>query len=67
MRRYGTEAGEAWEHASLKTRCDTAIAHEYEEGNGYTHDEAIGRADTELPISHAARELARKIRDGLTR
>jgi hypothetical protein len=68
MRKYGTEAGEAWEHASLKTRYDTTIAHEYEEGNGSTHDEAIRRAqDTELPISHAARELARKIRDGLTR
>lgn len=66
MRKYGTEAGDAWEHASLKTRCDTAIAHEYEEGNGFTHDEAIARApDTELPISHEARALAGRIRDGL--
>ncbi len=40
------------------------IAHEYEEGNGYSHDEALERApETELPISHKARELARKIRD----
>ena len=68
MRQYGGEASEAWERASLRTRCDTAIAHEYEEGNGRTHDEAIARApDTELPISDKARELARKIRDGLTR
>jgi hypothetical protein len=68
MRQYGSEAGDAWEHASVRIRCDTAIAHEYEEGNGITHDEAIARAhDTELPISNRARELARRIRDGLTR
>ena len=68
MRKYGTEASEAWEHASVRTRCDNAIAHEYEEGKGVSHDQAIIRTpDTELPISHRARELGRKIRDGLTR
>lgn len=44
---------------------DSVIAHEYEEGSGYSHDEAVERApDTELPIPTAARELARTIRDG---
>jgi hypothetical protein len=34
----------------------------------YTHEEAIARAPgTDLPVSHAARELARRIRDGLNR
>jgi hypothetical protein len=43
---------------SLRTRMDSVITHEYKEGNGYSHDEAVERApETELPISHKAREL----------
>src|SRR3954469_16429293 len=61
----GRQADAAWREASLRSRMDCIIAHEYEEGNGYPHDEAVDRApETELPIGHEARELARKIRDG---
>jgi hypothetical protein len=53
------------EEGFSEARGDSCIAHEYEEGNGLTHEDAIERApDTELPISDAARELARVIRDG---
>jgi hypothetical protein len=65
MAPFGPEADAAWKKASVRTWMDSGIAHEYEEGNGYSHHEAIERApDTELPISHEAREPARKIRDG---
>ena len=65
MKRFGRKADKAWKTARVRTRGDTCIAHEYEEGKGVTHEEAIERApDTELPISHEAKELARVIRDG---
>jgi len=65
MKPFGRKADKAWKKASVRTRADTCIAHEFEEGNGLSHDEAIERApDTGLPITHAARELARVIRDG---
>ena len=61
----GQKTDAAWKKARLRTRMDSVIAHEYEEGSGYSHDEAVERApDTELPIPTAARELARTIRDG---
>jgi hypothetical protein len=61
----GRKADAAWKKARLRTRMDSVIAHEYEEGSGYSHGEAVERApDTELPIPAAARELARTIRDG---
>jgi hypothetical protein len=62
MVKFGRKADAAWRRAAVRTRGDVIIAHEWEEGNGYSHDEAIVRApDTELPISLAARELARMI------
>jgi hypothetical protein len=65
MKPFGREADKVWKKARVRTRADTCIAHEFEEGNGSTHAEAIERApDTELPISRAARELARIIRAG---
>lgn len=65
MKRFGVAADRAWRLASVRTRADAVIAHEFEEGNGRSHDEAIARAPTTaLPISPAARNLARKIRDG---
>jgi hypothetical protein len=62
----GEEALRAFEQASLRTRIDNAIAHEYEEHKGgMDHAYAVEHTpDTELPISHEARELARKLRDG---
>lgn len=57
------DASEAWEHARLRDRIDATIAHEFEEARHGTHEAAVQHApDTELPISRAARELARKIR-----
>jgi hypothetical protein len=65
MKKFGRKADRAWRKASWDTRSELIITHEYEEGNGSTHDEAIRRApDTGLPISHAARELARGISEG---
>ncbi len=62
----GAQAGEAFRKAPLRARMDAGIAHEYEEGNGHSHDEAIDRApETDLPISPAARELAREIKDAV--
>ncbi len=60
----GEEASRAFEHASVRTRIDGAIAHEFEEhGGGMDHTFAMENApDTALPISNAARKLARKLR-----
>ncbi len=61
----GQEASQAFEHASVRTRIDNAIAHEYEEHRGgMDHAFAAEHApDTVLPISKEARELARKLRE----
>ncbi len=40
------------------------LTHEEIEGRGHTHEEAVEMApDTALPITHAARELLRIIRE----
>ena len=65
MKPFGRKADKAWKKASVKTRADACIAHEFEEGNGFSHDEAIERApDTDLPITQKAMELAKAVRDG---
>ena len=40
----GQKTDAAWKKARLRTRMDSVIAHEYEEGSGYSHDEAVERA-----------------------
>src|SRR4051812_17110067 len=62
----GPDASKAYAEASLGTRADAGIAHEWEEvKGGGDHRYAVEHApDTVLSISHAARELARKIREG---
>ena len=65
FRRLGPDASDASAKARLRDRIDAGIAHEYEEVQGGGHEYAYEHApDTELPIRHQARELARKIRDG---
>ena len=60
------KASDAYAKARLRDRMDAGIAHEYEEAKGGgSHQYAFEHApETELPIRHEARELARKIRDG---
>jgi hypothetical protein len=64
--RLGPEASDAYTIARLRDRIDSGIAREYEEAKGGgSHEYAYEHApETELPIRHKARELARKIRDG---
>jgi hypothetical protein len=66
FKHLGAEASDAYAGARLRTRVDAGIAHEFEEAkSGGDHRQAVERApDTTLPISHEARELARKLRDG---
>ena len=66
FKRLGPEASVAYAKARLRDRMDAGIAHEFEElKGGGRHEYAFEHApETELPIRHEARELARKIRDG---
>jgi hypothetical protein len=66
FRRLGPEASDAYARARLRDRIDAGIAHEYEEVKGAgSHEYAYEHApDTELPIRHGARALARTLRDG---
>ena len=66
FKHLGLEASEAYAKAPLRVRVDAGIAHEFEEARGGgDHQYAFEHApDTKLPISRAARELARKIREG---
>ena len=64
MQPLGTRADRAWRRASVETRAMAVLAHEDIEGRGHTHEEAVEMApDTALPITHAARELLRIIRE----
>ena len=64
--RLGPTVSDAYAKARLRDRMDARIAHEYEEAKGGgSHQYAFEHApETELPIRHEARELARKIRAG---
>jgi hypothetical protein len=66
FKRLGPEAPDAYAGARLRTRIEAGIAHQHEEAlAGGDNQQAMEHApDTSLPISHEARELARKIRDG---
>ncbi len=61
----GGEAAKAWGESRWRDRLDAAIAHEYEEAKGGSHEYAYEHApDTELPIGEHSRRLLRAIRDG---
>lgn len=64
MDHLGADAAKAWERSPLRDRIDAVIAHEYEEAERGTHEAAVEHApDTTLPVTHASRELSRRIRD----
>jgi hypothetical protein len=63
MQHVGPRADKIWRRASIETRAMAILPHEEIESRGYSHEEAVEMApDTELPITHAARELLRIIR-----
>jgi hypothetical protein len=60
----GMRADRAWRRASVETRAMAVLPHEDVESRGHTHEEAVEMApDTKLPITRAARELLRIIRE----
>jgi hypothetical protein len=64
MQSVGPRADKLWRRASIETRAMAVLPHEDIESQGYSHEEAVEMApDTALPISHAARELLRVIRE----
>jgi hypothetical protein len=64
MQTLGARAEKAWRGASVETRAMVVLPHEEIESRGYTHEDAVEMApDTALPITHAARELLRIIRE----
>ena len=68
MKPMGAKADRAWRRSSVETRAMAVLPHEDIESRGYSHDEAVELApDTALPITHAARELLRIIREGQRR
>jgi hypothetical protein len=68
MRPFGRKAGRAWRNAATRARAMAVLAHEDEESQGYTHDEAVERAPaTGLPISFEARELLKIISEDARR
>ncbi len=60
-RPYGEECGKVWRKTKIRPRIEAIIAHEYEEKHhGGDHELAlIAASETDLPISHEARELLR--------
>lgn len=64
MQSVGPRADRLWRRASVETRAMAVLPHEDIESQGYSHEEAVEMSpDTALPISHAARELLRVIRE----
>ncbi len=63
---YDIAAQSAWKHTRLKDRAQAIIAHELAEyDHGGDHELAlIAGPETKLPISHAARELLRRMEAG---
>ncbi len=61
---FSPKSDRAWRRASVETRAMAVLPHEEIEGRGHSHEEAVEMApDTMLPISHAARELLKIIRE----
>ena len=60
---YGEEAGKLWAGSRLKDRMQAIIAHEEAEHLTGSHAGALA-TDTELPVSHRAKEILRAMRDG---
>src|SRR5260370_13938064 len=57
-----SEVSSLWVEERLRHKFDAGIAHEYEEGLGRTHLEAVREAPTtRLPITEGARHLLRII------
>ncbi len=64
MKPVGVCSDKLLRRASVETRAMAILPHEDIESRGYTHEEAVEMSpDTALPISHAARELLRGIRE----
>jgi hypothetical protein len=64
MQPMGPRADKVWRRSSIETRAMAVLPHEDIESKGYTHEEAVEMApDTALPITNAARELLRIIRE----
>lgn len=64
MLNAGPRAHRAWGRASVETRAMAVLPHEQIESQGRSHEEAVEMApDTPMPITHAARELLRVIRE----
>ena len=63
---YDEEAQRAWQRTRIRDRAQAIIAHELAEHEyGGDHELAlIAGPETELPISHAARDLLRKMEAG---
>ena len=54
---------EEWRDAPLRARFSSAIAHEYEEAIGGSHEHAVEHApETDLPVGEPVRKLLRAIR-----
>jgi hypothetical protein len=64
MQPFGPYAHRAWRRSSVETRAMALLAHEDVETQGHTHEEAVEMSpDTALPVTNAARELLRIIRE----
>ncbi len=63
---YGEECGKLWRKTKLRPRLEAVIAHEKaEHEQGCDHEMAlIAAVKTELPISHAAKEILRAQEEG---
>ncbi len=62
---YGKKAGTLWARSPLPDRIDAIIAHEISEADHATHESALKAApQTEMPITHRAREILRAMERG---
>jgi hypothetical protein len=66
MEEFGPAVSGAWAESRLRDRIDAAVAHEFEEARGGTHEYAVEHAPTtELPITDQARRVLKAIAEGL--
>ena len=64
---YGKKAARLWARSPLRDRIDAIIAHEISEADHATHEAALKAApQTEMPITHRAREILRTMERGWT-